>query len=213
VVLPSTSTTTNASLLNDDSIGYSMDLMTTSGNGIIASGTLVPGGDVFCWEDATGPCPPADFLDRNFFGSPEMFGIINVRKINIPEIGEFSVIDLVLGDALFTPGTPEYLWGSFTFFDLGWGLEEGKVVGAATCDPATLTGTNCDFIGTSVWTDTSFTITIAELDALELGPFGPDYRAVTLTNIVDAEHIPVPSSILLLGLGLAGLGWSRRKKA
>ena len=206
VVLASTSAITNASLLNDDSIGFSVNLTSTSGNGITASDSFVPGSD-------SGPTGLEGFDGGAVNGDPDFdFGVLfDVSFFN----SEISVITMVIADSLFTPGTPEFVWGTVTFSDLGWGSVEGDVVFAGTCFPGA-DGPECgqSNIPPSGLTDTSVTINIAEnLFMLDQSQLAGDFAAVSVVTFVGAAHVPVPSTILLLGLGLAGLGWSGRKKA
>lgn len=53
-------------------------------------------------------------------------------------------------------------------------------------------------------------------DSLSLtfvGGDNPDYQAFAMATIEVPEKVPAPPVLALMGLGLAGLGWSRRKKA
>jgi len=42
---------------------------------------------------------------------------------------------------------------------------------------------------------------------LDVGYFGPNFKFTA------AEPVPAPATLALFGLGLLGLGWSKRKKA
>lgn len=64
----------------------------------------------------------------------------------------------------------------------------------------TLTFTEASFSSAGLFTSGSFTSTLASGDFITL-------------RINESSSVPTPATLALFGLGLAGLGWSRRKKA
>ena len=79
-----------------------------------------------------------------------------------------------------------------SFLDLDW-------VGAA--------GIITNVIATGAHSGISWGDDWVKLNMQGIGPAG------TVAPDLEVEHVPLPTVLSLFGLGLAGLGWSRRRKA
>ena len=114
--------------------------------------------------------------------------------------GAFNAIDFLLGDG----------WGAFTGHDTNLRWE--------TFNGTTSTGTGVQALqsGTTVgWTDVDgiTSIRVAANRYLTDLAFG-DYQAIAIDDLrIGGATVPEPASILLLGLGLAGLGARKRHRA
>lgn len=196
---------THASLLNDDSISYSVDLTTSSGNSISTSGTFSPGADVYCLDFAVfGPCPPGPLFDTepldNTNSDSDLFILFNA---------EDDAISLLVGDAVV--GVPEFITGTLTFSDIGWGETGGQIVGVEVCGigfvgcgPAF--GFEAEFAADTVTVGVDSFLAIFSSSSGGLSGIGQ------ITVGLEVAHIPTPAITPLMALALAGLGFSRRKE-
>lgn len=197
---------THASLLNDDSITYSIDLMTSSGNSISTSGTFSPGADVYCFDFSSfGPCPPGPLFDtdplENTNTDTDLFLLFNA---------EDEAISMLIGDAVV--GVPEYITGTLTFSDLGWGAMGGQIVGGEVCGIG-FVGCGPDFGFDTEFSADAVTIGIESFLAIFGSGSGVLSGIGQVTVDLEVEHVPTPAAAWLFGSALLGLAGLKRKKA
>ena len=194
----------NASLLNDDSIMYSVDLTTSSGNSISASGTFVPGADVFCFP-FFGACPPGTLYDTDEFDNTnedlDLFLLLNAEAESISVL----IVDYIVG-------VPEFIEGTITYSDIGWGDIDGQIVGGEVCGIG-FVGCGADFGFETEFSADAVTIGVDSFLSIFASSSGALTGIGQVTVDFEVEHVPVPATFALFGIGLAGLGWSRRHKA
>ena len=195
----------HASLLSDDSISYSVDLTTSSGNFISTSGTFSPGADVYCFDFSIfGPCPPGPLFDTdpldNINGDNDLFLLFNA---------EGQTISMLIADAVAF--VPEFLTATLTFSDIGWGGTNGQIVGGEVCGVGLAgcgpdSGFEAEFFADAVSIEIDSFLAVFASSSGSLSGLG--YITVDL----EVEPIPTPATMPLIAIALAGLGWSRRKK-
>ena len=129
-----------------------------------------------------------------------------------------------LGDFFYPPNTttPAFAFGSrqYSFGDTGldfWGtagaIGPNSTIQDATYQASDVSGApvSLDAIFGNTGTQGDWTLTIGDFAAPDVG----DLVSWTLqieTNDLPGPGVPVPATLALFGIGLVGLGWSRRKK-
>ena len=198
----------NASLLNDDSILYSVNLTTSSGNFISSSGSIIPETDAYCFFTATVGCPPGTEWDKR-----DLNGLVSDWDLGVWFDVQDNVINMFIFDFIF--GESETVSGTITYSNIGWGPIEGAIIGGATCGLSTLAPgleAQCDETLGGAPTFSADAVTLV-IDSYELIPTSNNGAAGGQAVGFLVEHaVPAPATLALFGLGLAGLGWSRRNK-
>ena len=197
-----------ASLLTVNSIAYSVDLTTSSGNSIRVSGEFTPGTDVYCLPGPfSGPCAPQFLHDtspgENSNAEADLFVLFNA---------EAESVSMLVGDGVV--GAPELFTGTLelTFADLGWGSAEGAIQGVEACG-IVFVGCGPEFGFQTEFSDRRVTI---ELDSV-LFLFATSAGALSGISMVTAHlelaQVPVPETSSLLVLAITILGFCSRKRA
>lgn len=195
--------TSYGSLLNDDSIDFSVNLTTSSGNSISASGTFSPGADVYCFDfSAFGPCPPGPLFDtepsENMNGDSNLFLLFNAEEESISVFIGDSVVDV-----------PEHITGTVIFSDIGWGETPGQIVGGEVCGIGAV-GCGPDFGFETEYASDSVTIGIDSFLSIFSSSSG-DLSGIGQTTVhLEVEHAPssfTPVPVVpVLGLAILALG-------
>lgn len=194
----------HASLLNDDSIMYSVDLATSSGNSISTSGTFSPGADAYCFS-FLGPCPPGTLFDTDpLENSNSDFNLSLLFNAEAESIS-MLIVDTVVG-------VPEYITGTLTFSDIGWGEMDGQIVGGEVCGIG-FAGCGPDFGFEAEFSADAVTIEIDSFLSIFSSSSGTLTGIGQVTVDFEVEHVPAPVTTPLIAIALVALGWSRRKKS
>ena len=116
---------------------------------------------------------------------------------------------MLIGDRVV--GVPEFLTGTLTFSDIGWGEMDGQIVGGEVCGIG-FVGCGPDFGFETEFSVDAVTIGIDSFLAI----FGSSSGALSgigqVTVDLEVEHVPTPAAAWLFGsalLGLAGLKWKK----
>lgn len=131
------------------------------------------------------------------------------------------IFNLDTGEAQFAQPLPQYaIYRSSSYFSTfggGHDIWAGYVV-LGMCGNATSTSTHCDGYSYSHSYDRAQgQITIAGDSGLNSGNSGwfRDHWVINSLEVfthADAANVPEPGTLVLLGMGLAGMGFSRRRK-
>lgn len=139
--------------------------------------------------------PPAFFDQSDNFlvgpgieGNPWVSVTLDVSESSI----DIDFLDLVIGQSEMT------IW---TFSSLDWLGTPGQIVGVVAS--TNWVGWSDDFI--------SFGDDFVRIDFLNAVTFDGESDFLSLDLIVRHRAVPEPTTLLLLGLGLAALGFSRRR--
>jgi len=73
-------------------------------------------------------------------------------------------------------------------------------------------GRNSDFVGSILNIEYAINGIRDSVALTFVGGANPDYQAFAMTTLQAPVQVPAPSVLALIGLGFAGLGWTRRKK-
>lgn len=125
-------------------------------------------------------------------------------SIDAPAPGMFIDIGASSIQLTGNVGTNWFLGNLFTLSDLDWiGFPGGFITNVILSD---VIGVGGDFLQS----DISFTEHSVSIDP---SLTNWDSGSSALLTIVVDHNVPAPATLALFGLGLAGLGWSKRKKA
>jgi choice-of-anchor C domain-containing protein len=202
IVLALSSTAVNANLVTNGSFEQ-------PGTGCASGTTSLPGwtvGGNIDIDNSTAPCSTIPAADGSYFvdltGS---FSAGSITQAFATTVGETYSVSFFFG------GNPQWQYLSYpndsAIKSMNVGID-GNVVGTYSIDT---TGLGFSDAG---WTQRSFLFTATSDSTLlgftslnSVGVYGP------LLDNVNVESVPEPGTLVLFGLGLAGLGVTRRRSA
>lgn len=117
------------------------------------------------------------------------------------DVGSSSIVVSSLSVSEFSFNVGAIREDILSFSNLSWGAQPGEIVGASLTFIGDITGLDDG--------DLSFTANSLDINLNNI-VFDP---GASFRIDLDVDHLPEPGTIALFGLGLAGLGLARRRKA